>query len=245
MNTEQNTTNQTDWPACWKDAYTLLTHTDRVAMYGPSGTGKTYAAMHTARGKAYRVAMTGDNGTADLLGMWQPNAAGMWHYAEGVAIRAMREGARLVVDEVDRAAAEALGALLLLGDTSSSISWENPETHEIVTPAAGYSVVFTTNLEDWSRLDTALRDRMVAPVRISEPHPDGLARLPHYLRPLAKVSADAHGDERVSLRAWLEVTNLTAAIGLDDALRLVLGKDRGENIAHALRVEAATNGGQL
>lgn len=237
--------NRETWSQCWRDAYTLLEHTDRVALYGAPGTGKTYAGMATAPGgRAYRVAMTGDSGTADLLGMWQPNAQGLWHYTEGVAIRAMREGARLVVDEVDRASAETLGALLLICDTSASISWENPETLEVVTPAPGYSVVFTTNLEDWSRLDTALRDRMVCPVRIDEPHPDALARLPREYRELARVSADRKGSDRVSLRAWLTISELEPVVGRDDALRLVLGEQRAEVVRVTLAVETTSNGGE-
>ncbi|MDE3065636.1 MAG: AAA family ATPase, partial [Acidobacteriota bacterium] len=151
---------------CWRDfADVLGAGISRVLLYGPSGTGKTYAALHAGVGEApaERLVCTEDLTSGEVTGTWMPVEEGRWRWYEGPAIRAWRarsgRGGRLVVDEVDHAAGDALATLLAVTDTDGSARWRHPESGEWVAPGPEFSVVMTTNLEDLDDLPPALVDR--------------------------------------------------------------------------------------
>jgi MoxR-like ATPase len=250
VNTETKpTTDPTTMPQCWRDFHTLMeADTRRVILYGVPGTGKTYAGLTYGKmNGAHRLICTEEMTDADIVGCWQPSREG-WHWREGKAITAWRNGDRLVIDEVDKANGDVLAVLLAMTDTVESASWRNPETGEVVTPHPDFSVVMTTNLERMADLPDALTDRFPIALRINTPHPDALARIPEQYRSTAVALADSNDEARASMRAFLELSRLEIHIGRAEAARLIFG-DRAADLvqtwniaeAHAEAAEAAGN----
>jgi DNA polymerase III delta prime subunit len=93
--------------SCWRDVEDALgAGLKRLLLYGPSGTGKTFAALTKVEPTmSRRLVCTEDLTSGDMLGTWMPNGPDRWGFHEGPAIQAWRgvggEGGRLVVDEVD------------------------------------------------------------------------------------------------------------------------------------------------
>jgi MoxR-like ATPase len=222
-------------PKEWQDlADILAANIDRALLYGPPGTGKTFAGltMKPAHQPAFRLICTDEMSTADISGLWQPNGD-RFTYNEGLAVKAWRHGARLVIDEINRANGDVLSLLLAFTDTVASSSWQNPETGETVTPAQGYSVVLTMNGEP-DDLEPALLDRFAVRIKITRPHPDALATLPEYLRkPAARLAQLDEG--RASVRAFQVIAQLEQTCGLRRAIELVLPQ-HADAFADALAV---------
>lgn len=225
-------------PSCWRDVNdTLNAGLTRLCLYGPPGTGKTYSALTHGVGASgsHRMTCVDDMTTAQIEGMWKPSRDG-WTFHEGPAVKAWRTGGRLVVDEVDKASGDVLGALLAFTDSDASARWEHPDTGEIVTPAQGFSVVITTNSHP-NALAEALRDRFPVRVLVDEPHPDALEMLPEYLREPARLLANVDEDRRQSLRAFHALATLAESVGLERASALVM-PDHAESIITAHKIHA-------
>lgn len=194
----------------WEMAdFALSNNLGRVLMYGLPGTGKTYFGLnyHLNGKSSYRLICTEEMTDSDLIGGYRQSTNGTWQFREGVGIKAWREGARLVVDEINRCNSDVESRLMALIDTNHSSRWEHPETGEIVTPAEGFSVVATMNGEP-EDLAPAVLDRLVVQIRVDEPHPDAITALPNYLRDIAKSFASRMGDDRYSLRNFVEFASL-------------------------------------
>ena len=237
------TTSHTTLPPCWdKLNKALNAGIDRIILFGPSGTGKTYGGLnygHT-RGGAYRLICTEDMTTADVGGNFMPDGKGAWSWVNGAALKAWEgdglTGGRLVADEIDKASGDVLATLLSFLDSPESASWEHPETGRIHKPREGFSVVMTTNIENMNELPTALADRFPVRIRIDQPHPDALARLSQDLRGLAVRLADA-GRERVSLRAFYAFDKLRSSLPIEEAAEIVFA-DRAKAMLEAIKVDS-------
>jgi MoxR-like ATPase len=226
---------------CWNDVENVMAAgLKRVLLYGPSGTGKTYAGLYlgdVSRG-AYRLVCTEDMTTFDVLGGVLPNENGGFTFVEGGALLAWRAGARLVIDEVNLASGDVLSLLLSMTDTPESASVRIPTTGEVVKPHPGFSVVLTTNLDDPDDLPDALRDRFPVAILIDQAAPAGLAALPEDLRAIAQNAVgNIDKSQRASLRAFQTFDNLRrSGIDLDNAARLVFGKgEKASAIVTALK----------
>jgi len=233
----------TTLPACWQKLHNAMSAgINRVVLYGPAGTGKTYAGltMGDTRGGAYRLVCTEDMTNADVSGSFMPDKSGGFSWVSGSVLKAWNGngsiGGRVVADEIDKASGDVLATLLAFFDTPESASWEHPETGNVFTPRNGFSVVMTTNCEDMDEMPTALIDRFPVRIRINEPHPQALAKLSPDLRNIAVRLCDA-GKQRVSLRSFYDFDKLRSALTLEESADIIFG-ERAGSIIDAMRVDS-------
>lgn len=215
---------------CWNDIETALSAgVNRLVLYGPPGTGKTYAGLTMATNDrpTFRLICTPDMTNADVTGAWMPNEKGTFSWHEGQAVKAWRTGGRLIVDEIDKAGGDVFATLLAMTDSPESCRWENPQTGKVETPAEGFSVVMTTNLEQLEELPEAIRSRFPIRVRVNKPHKTALDRLSPDLRAYAERAADL-GERRIDLRSFYAYDTLRKSIGAERAAYLIFGASAKE-----------------
>lgn len=202
----ENNTEMTGWEQA---EFALSNNLGRVLLYGLPGTGKTYFGLnyYLNGANSYRLICTEEMTDSDLIGGYRQNGNGTWTFREGVGIKAWREGARLVVDEINRCNSDVESRLMALIDTTASSSWEHPETGEIVKPQQGFSVVATMNGEP-EDLAPAILDRLVVQIGVNEPHPDAINALPEYLQDVARSASSRTDFMRYSLRNFVEFHSL-------------------------------------
>ncbi len=207
-----------------------------VYLYGPPGIGKTYSAFTMGRvnDEVYAITLTEDTPAAELRGHFVPEGGRLvWH--DGPFTKAMREGARLVVNELTHANPEVHSLLhpVLESTETARLTLPNNET---VVPAEGFQVIATDNRPP-EELPPALADRFDCILEVDQPHPEALARLSPNLREAAQRSFPLETERRVGLRAWYAVDRLQGQLGLETACRAVFGPQRGAQIFDALSMQ--------
>jgi hypothetical protein len=233
------------YASVWELVDAIIPHTRTLLLYGPPGTGKTYAA-HGAVAVAggadrpvYSVTLTADTPAAELRGHYCP-VGGEFVWKDGPVIRAWREGARLVVNEIDHAGSDALSFLLVALDNPATARLTLP-TGETVRPDSGFSCVATMNGDPATDLPEALRDRFPAAVQIDEPHPRGIDALPEDLRDAARGTVCATDPaRRITLRSWLMFAALRVAAGDNAAALSVFGLHRAADVLQSLKIAGAS-----
>ena len=215
---------------CWDRAEAVLPVAHRALLYGPPGTGKTYAAIHN-RPKdvsAYAITLTDETPMSELRGHFIRAQSGHFEWHDGPALRAWREGARLVVNEIHKCSPDIEAFLHVILDDPDSALLMLP-TGESVTPHPSFSAVCTMN-GDPADLEEALLDRLVVRIECDSIHPSAIATLSPDLRDLALSTSqvdDPH--RRLSIRAWLEFDRLRQSI--DPAMAaLVVFEARAEEL---------------
>ena len=206
----------------WDLVASVIRHSRSTLLYGPPGTGKSHAA-HTADRDGrplFTVTMTPDTPAAELRGHYVP-VGNEFRWQDGPAIRAWREGGRLVINEIDHAGGDSLSFLLACLDSPETACLTLP-TGELVRPSPNFQVVATMNGDPDEELPPALRDRFPVAIEITEAHPAGIASLPQDLQMAATGSVLASDQSRrVTLRAWLAFAALRTRIGSEAAAKAV------------------------
>ena len=159
----------------------------------------------------------------------------MWQ--DGPAVRAMRRGSALVLDEIDQHSAEVRCALHAICDDKAIAGITLP-TGERVEPAIGFCVIATTNA-DPATLPQALLDRFDLVLLANRPAPGVLSKLPAKLAGLVGRTYDNQRCQRwtppVSVRTILALSRLSVATGEECAAELIFG-DEGADILAAAEV---------
>ncbi len=229
-------------PKCWQDVQaTLDAGIDRLILFGPPGTGKTFAGMYfgdVSRG-SHRLICTDEMTNSDVVGHLIPNESGLFQWVDGKALKAWdgdgESGSRLVIDEIDKASGDVYATLLAMTDNAESSAWTNDLNGKVYFPRPGFSVVMTTNIEDMADLPEALKDRFPVCIRIDQPHPSALLRLPEDLRGYALRMAD-QGDERISLRSFMAFAKLRETLEEIVAAHLVF-RERAVEVMNAIKID--------
>lgn len=220
----------------WSIVDTVLEHARTALLYGPSGTGKSYAG-HSQVGlngrKLYSMTLTLDTAAVELRGHYVP-VAGEFKWQDGPALRAWRTGGRLVINEINHAGPDVTSFLLNCLDSVETACLTLPNG-ENVKPHPRFQCVATMNGQPEDLL-RALRDRFPAKIEIREPNPRGIARLSPDLQAAAKGSVGAEDEERqISLRSWLAFDEFRPKMGEETAAFVVFGH-RAQEILNGLRI---------
>jgi len=230
----------------WQIAEAILGISRRVLLRGKPGTGKTYAASKLGLRpdqKVYQVTMTPETPMAEIRGHFiQVGGEFVWH--DGPAISAWREGARLVINEIDRASEDVHSLLYAIMDDPEFAELTLP-SGETVRPATGFGLVATMNgVPD--DLPDALQDRLPVDIEITDLAQGAIDRLPEDLRAPARNTALAKSEERsISVRMWMEFASLREKLqdeegGLQIAAYAVFG-EKAEAAMTALTIGASAS----
>jgi hypothetical protein len=162
----------------WYEILADLEHASRIMLVGPPGTGKSRTSVEVSEKRTngsqnvYRLTMTEGSGVEDLLGMFHL-IAGETKWQDGPAVKALRQGATLIIDEVDRYSPEVCSLLYALLDDNPAVTLP---TGEHVVAAEGYRVICTSN-QSISVLPEPIMDRIEAVLIANVPHPSALQDL--------------------------------------------------------------------
>ena len=212
----------------WTDIETILETGVHVVLFGPPGTGKTRVATSE---KSYSITLTMETPAAELRGHFIPKGTEfIWH--DGPAIRAWREGSRLVLNEIDQASGDAMTFLHAILDDPEVARLTLP-SGETLRPTLGFHVVATTNAMDLSMvLPEALLDRFAIRILVNSPHPKALLSLNN--QGLAELVTKTIGNKqssRISLRQALVFERLKdKGISIDMASKVVFGSNSDATI---------------
>lgn len=188
-----------------------------LALGGDPSIGKTYIAQHYAlEGReCYNVTLNEDTFAGELKGYPVRTKDGM-EWFDGPALRAYRNGGRIVINEIQRAATNTLSFLLELTDSSNSscISLP-PPSYETVKPHPKFQVIASYN-GDFDDMPEALKSRFAKNVHLKSANPEAIRVLPAELQAIAARTVILEDVERrISLRHWFDFVELKNK-GLDE-----------------------------
>ena len=192
---------------CWDKLSAVIQDADRILLYGEAGTGKTYQANRFGLRKeqgTYNITLTADSTATELMGHYIATSDGGFRWKDGNGVRAFKEGARLVINEIDHAGADVQTFLHALLDDKEFAGFNLPNDEaEYVKPMDSFQVVATMNgtPED---LPEALSDRFPVKLNIDTVHPDALKSLGNRLKSIY-LDIDMRN---FSVRKWVELQKL-------------------------------------
>lgn len=144
---------------------------DRILLVGPPSSGKSTTATKTL-GIKHRVTMTQNTSREDLCGMFHL-IDGQTQWIDGPVTKAMRSGAPILIDEIDRCGPEVESLMYSVIDDHPHLTLPNGE---LVNAAKGFKVLMTSNVTP-DCLEAAVVDRMAAIIFAYVPHEDALQGL--------------------------------------------------------------------
>jgi MoxR-like ATPase len=217
----------------WTLAEECIGNLRRVLLYGPPGTGKTFSAMHANRDAdvpVYSNTLTEETPASELRGHFIM-ADGSYTWMHGPAIRSWLDGARYVLNELDRASGDCHSFCYAVLDDLASAQLTLP-TGITVKPSDTTTFVVTMNGTE-ADLPEALVDRMDATIKITRPHPSAIAALPDDLQVIAsEATAASDPNVRTSIRKWFALAEARQKMDTVHACVAVFG-DRAQDIINA------------
>jgi len=228
---------------CWELAEQVIQHSRTVLLEGPPGTGKSRfgktACLQKGQ-KVYSVTLTEEHPAAEFRGFYIPKGD-KFEWVHGVGILAWVEGARLVIDEIDRSGPDLQSFFLALLDDEAVASYTLP-TGITVRPKSGFQVVATMNGDSRVDLPAALADRFPVCLNINRINPNAVKALPEDLR-LPAESSIAIEDERrqSSVRRWFAYSHLRDKLDSTVAAQAVFGSSYKEVLASLKAGEMASS----
>ena len=151
----------------------LNSRTRAIFLHGPPGTGKTYTAAREGLGgrECFMVTLTPETPSSEGRGHYMPTG-GEFMWSDGVFIRAMREGHRLVLNEISHASEDVLAILYPLLEGAETARLTLP-TGETVHAHERFQCVVTDN-NDMDSLLGALQSRLAVRVHMRAPRSQSL-----------------------------------------------------------------------
>jgi hypothetical protein len=223
----------------WELAAALTQGGNHIVAYGPPSIGKTYLAFSTGRGY-YVLNCHEQMQVADIVGHWIPSNTGSWEYLYGPAVKAMKEGKRLILNELGRCNAEVLDMLLGILDSLESAKI-TLVTGETITPAEGFVCIATSNTAPEESLDPALQARLI-PIKLDKPNPGIIARINAAFPALATMVENSYtpGNVPIDSRKALWFCDNHEVYGLMVSAQLAFGVSKGKDVANMLKVPTST-----
>jgi len=239
----------------WEDIDVAISNGQRTLLWGPPGTGKSYAGITNLTGPALdqgvnRLYITMDTPSAEIRGHYVPTEGGGFQWHDGPATNAWRTGSRLAIEEIDAASGDCLTLLLGFLDDPESAVLTLP-SNETIRPARGFSAVATTNQMP-QVMPPALLDRFDAVLHVDRPNPRAFAGKWHseklrdaalsvlYLKSDEQSSIRGADGREIGLRAFRSIDRYVGrGVALEKACEIVIGKDAGQWLAVACSLHDA------
>jgi MoxR-like ATPase len=218
-----------------------LEHVNTIMLIGPPSVGKTYAALYMGLENrecknVYSCTMFPDTPASELRGHFIPKGGGSFEWHDGAFVRAMREGARLIINEISKAGPD-VEALLHPTLEDIETSRLTLPTGETVCAKEGFQVVVTDN-QEYTFLSEPLQTRLL-PFFVGELHPSAFDHIPEKYHEAVRrtIYNPSQPKEQIALRHWKKFFNLEEKVGVETACEMLF-KESGPNIMEALAVAA-------
>lgn len=215
---------------CWDKLLSVIGVSDRILLYGVAGTGKTYQANRLGLKKGqgtYNITLTADSTATELMGHYIATSDGGFRWKDGNGVRAFKEGARLVVNEIDHAGADVQTFLHALLDDKEFAGFNLPNDEgEFVKPMPNFQCIATMNGYP-DDLPEPLADRFPVKINVDSVHPDALKGLGNKLKAIY-LDADRTS---FSVRKWIELRKLMDSDVPNEEAVKVLFPDEDEQYA--------------